>query len=324
MGSMIATWAFNRGLGLIEDILTEAFGRAQPEAQMRLQLDIIEKKLDLIIGAPFKQALMHLREGHRGKGKEKLIEAISLNELDLPAMALYCALLQGEQPALALEYREEMLKKFGYHRDFVPAQLVTWGEQYLREGQPLRRKDRLELFPDDDDPDYYPARVDISPWGIVVLWEWNQRRGLLEDVFGANKQRLIAYTWEGSRQMEIQDRSIAVVAVTGDYVVVSTSKSLAVWSIRSGHAVPNQLSWETCRQLFQTSALNITSPLRWPENQEYEVGALKLRLDRRVYQHKETRRRGGLWLTYGYDDIIVDRFSGKVTIDVSAPLAALG
>ena len=41
---------------------------------------------------PYKEALMHLREGNLDTCRDKLIQAVALNELDLPAKRLYAAL----------------------------------------------------------------------------------------------------------------------------------------------------------------------------------------------------------------------------------------
>src|SRR4051812_36047678 len=115
MSSIIVTWALSRGLTDLEGAIRTAAGGHTFEAVTRDQLTVIEKQLDSIIDAPFRQALMYFREGNLDKTKDKLIEAISLNELDLPANALYCTLLAATNPTLALQYQEEILRKFGPH-----------------------------------------------------------------------------------------------------------------------------------------------------------------------------------------------------------------
>src|SRR5689334_2667834 len=95
-------------------ILSEVHGRSQSLEMLKGQVLRVESKLDRLIGAPFRAAHLLLREGDLGACRRKLIEAISLDELDLPALAMYAwLLLVTDRESLAYEYFGLLVDRFG-------------------------------------------------------------------------------------------------------------------------------------------------------------------------------------------------------------------
>src|SRR5437660_4186135 len=140
---LFTNWAMNRGLSLTESALRSVLGVSSFEAMVSEKIDTINQKLDILIGAPFRQAKFHLIEGSIEKSKDKLIEAMSLNELDLPAAALYTILLfKSGNVSLALDYSELLIRKFGPHGELVSKELIDVYKSHIRETRPLQAVNR--------------------------------------------------------------------------------------------------------------------------------------------------------------------------------------
>ncbi len=255
-------WAGNRGLNLTEQFLRDALGLPAFETVVSEKLDIINQKLDILIESPFRQARMHLLEGNIEKCKDKLIEAISLNELDLPAITLYSMLLykSGNIP-LALNYFEEIIRKFGLHSELFSPKMIEICGEYVNEDKPLQNIQPVELKP--DDYALYPAEINCSLSSIII--NWKPKKG--QEMRGGGtytppeviSERIILYDWAGRKIKELKYYSI--IAFTDEYLVVSfkkgiffTKEIIEVYRTKDGSKVnlPFTVSAEQVAKLFST------------------------------------------------------------------------
>jgi hypothetical protein len=135
---ILASWAANQGLSLGQDLFSDMLELPSFEGKVVKELEQINQKLNIMIGSPFRKARMHLLEGNIQRAKDCLIEAISVNEFDLPARAMYCWLLyESGNCSLAVEYFEDIVAKFGPHVEIVPEPIRNLYARYLLEEKPL-------------------------------------------------------------------------------------------------------------------------------------------------------------------------------------------
>lgn len=287
MSGIFAGWALNKGLGGLEAVLRTLTGGRSFQAAVHDRLDLIESKLDLIVGAPFRQAIMYLREGQVERCREKLIEAMSLNELDLPAAALYCSLIAESKPHLALEYVEDILRKFGAHQGVVPTEILPWVEGYIKTGSMLGDRS-FELIPEWHG--FYPKKVYCSPWNVVVHWGPVKPHGWFRRLIGEYGSGITAHNWRGEELLRRRDVSQHILAVTGEYIVVHGSADNAeVWNIARNATVPHRPSVPGAKALFRTSSPAVTElALEWPHQRSASFGPAILRSQQHEYSETVT------------------------------------
>lgn len=169
---VLVTWAATQGLNLGASLIGGLLGKASPDSMILEKLDLIDHKLDMLLAAPYRQAQMHFREGNLEKTKDKLIEAISLDEFDLPALAMYALLLcRTGNTDLAVDYFERLLRQFGPHVGIVPSEIVTAYRRYLYEREPLRAIQQFHIERPDRAWTSYPTEIRCFLSGFVVSWE---------------------------------------------------------------------------------------------------------------------------------------------------------
>lgn len=264
---VVLGWAANKGLDLGENLFRELIGLKSFEAMLTEKLDLINQKLDILIGAPFRQARMHLVEGNIEKCKEKLIEAISLNEFDLPSMVLYSFLLyKSGNPSLALDYFEEVIRKFGPHPEIVPKEITGVYCQYLTEEKPLKKIRPFELCAEKHmkgpSTAIYPTEVYCTQSSIITVW-----KDRYYDVSGDGSffgrpiratPRIIVCDWSGSEIMNFQDFNPSILAFTEEYLAIMLEsvklwhKVIKVFRIRDGSEVmlPFAITSDQVKRLF--------------------------------------------------------------------------
>lgn len=257
-------WAANKGMDYTKGSFTEMIGFPSFEAVISEKLDIINQKLDVLIQAPFRQAKMHLLEGNLDKCKDKLIEAISVNEFDLPAIALYSLLLfkSGNIP-LALEYFEQIIKKFGPHKNLLSDKIVDIYSDYLNNEKPLRKIKPFIIKL--DSYRWYPVEINCSLSSIVIHWKPKDRHSW-EDIGGSRgyhrHPRYTIHDWKGNVLFDNESYdwiNSQIAIVTEEYLVIEIEKGLffktkqkKIFRVKDGYEVfcPYAISSEQFFKLF--------------------------------------------------------------------------
>lgn len=303
---IVSSWAAMRGLSLAEDAVKTTLGSHSPEAEALGRLDRIERKLDLLLDAPFRQAKMYLREGNFEKCKEKVIEAISLNELDLPALALYSILLRRNgRNDIASECYEDIVRKFGPHSDIVPDEIVGWFKDFCAQFAPVGSPRAFTIIAAQDD--YYPTDVWCSPWNIVSAWK-HRERVLMARVLGVDQPLIMAHDWQGKRLFAIEREEVSIEGVTGEYALVrfDATRSLQVLGISLGKSVPQQFSEEKTARLFFLQSPAVTRMQHPRVGAILQFGRVVIRVDE--YRHSSYTN------SYGR---VGDRDSGRLVVEVT-------
>ena len=298
-----------RGLAQAESIVREILEIDRSDDVTQARLDRIEKQLESIIRSPFRQALMYLRERNVDRAKDKLIEAVSLDELDLPAVAMYCALLEKTNSHLALEYYEDVMRRFGLHPGIVPNQLAIWTTRYLVEGGgPLKNGFVARGY-----RDRYPTMVVCSPWNVVVRWEHLGFKDPSLWLMGTYKPTICAYDWCGKELLRIDQRRFEIIAITGEYLVLGSDADHAtVWSLSRGVKLPRQLLRFQAYQLFAAVPSLETTPLEWPATLQHRYGNAVLH----VAQESTLVEKYAVFTSGGPLEL---QSNGKITVEPNEP-----
>lgn len=268
--AIIATWAATRGLQLGEKAVLNMLGWPSFEQVVSEKLDIIDQKLDILIQAPFRQARMHFLEGNIEKCKDKLIEAISLNELDLPATFFYSLLLyESGNISLALDYFELVIRKFGPQREIVSDNVIQIYTDYINEDKPLGK---IQSFCIPDKQIYYPAEITCNLSSIIIKWKPKEGYQMTDSVhFPMPRSPSISvYDWAGNWIKDFSlDDSGSISAFTPEYLVISYQPGLffkkdviEIFRTKDGSKVnvPFTITAEGVAKLFHSdpsSTLNI-------------------------------------------------------------------
>jgi hypothetical protein len=287
---LILVWAANKGLNLGESLFRELIGLKSFETILSEKLDLINQKLDILIGAPFRQARMHLLEGNIEKCKEKLIEAISLNEFDLPSMVLYSFLLyKSGNSSLALDYFEGIIRKFGPHPEITPKEITEVYCQYLVEEKPLRMIQGFDICAEnnmnDTDKVIYPTDIYCTQSSIITIWKTMLDRGY---GFGAQIRatpRVIIYDWSGREIMNFEDFDPSILAFTEEYVAIMLAsvrlwrKVIKVFRVKDGSEVmlPFSVTLEQLQRLFYIDhRLRAEKHVTWAPNAKLYFGGAEI------------------------------------------------
>jgi hypothetical protein len=216
-------------------------------------LTTIRSLLGIVIKAPYQQAVMHLREGELEKCKDKLIEAISLDELNLPAMLLYANILRFNQNyILALDVYWDVLEKFGFRQDLVPLPLFEAYRKKFFESRIYldNHSEIIVSFADEN----YPQEVWCSLSGFVIRWKGLAKiLGIVVYEWSTVK----GYSWTEKSYKEVfyaSQGNPSIGTVTNHYAVVQESTNeFVVYRLKDGSKVPKTLSSAEFNKLFRAS-----------------------------------------------------------------------
>jgi hypothetical protein len=229
----IEAWCLHRGLDVAVEVLAHWLCTESTNEQLQTGIDSINSKLDILIAAPYRQAVMHLKAGNLERGTDKLIEAMSVDELDLPARLLYCSILRQQgRYDLALDCYYEILECFGNVEGFVPPALAAAYKP--KPGEFASRVEYIAHY-----PNFYPRHFYCVPAGIVTVWEYIGESNLdtFWDRITSAYDGKIHCTLDGlngKRILEGRGRPLEVAALTTHYLAVAHDDQATVYRLRDG------------------------------------------------------------------------------------------
>ncbi|MBF2090119.1 MAG: hypothetical protein IGR80_07340 [Synechococcales cyanobacterium K44_A2020_017] len=252
MWNTITSWIANKGLDVSADTLKKCLSIKSREFLIQEEMQNISARLDAIIEAPYQQAVMHLREGELEKCKDKLMEAISLNELNLPAMLLYADILRFKKNyVLALDYYWDVLEKFGFRQDLVPPPLFyAYNNKFFK--TKILLDDQREIILSIGD-EKYPEEIWCSLNGFAVRWKSSKK---FLGITLYESSIVEGYSWAGDGQSKkilgSSQSNPTIGMMTNRYAVVKeASDRFMVYRLFDGSKVPKSLSLTEFRSLFQ-------------------------------------------------------------------------
>lgn len=167
---------------------------------------LIDEKLSRIINAPYKASLYHLREGKINLAKEKLVDAISANSLNIPARLLYISLIINDNKEYASELYVELFEEFTTLSYLLPTNLYTSLAQTYNSclDDLLKEKDFYISNSNGE-----PLEMWLNIHGYVILW----------NDFSLFRRKLLTFClWDKSEYTMTKKRCTSVICVTDRYV----------------------------------------------------------------------------------------------------------
>jgi hypothetical protein len=258
--SVFVDWAAKKGIqlatdkaqSLVEQTIEEYLNVGSIESLIYDEIKKVSNQLSLVLDAPYKEALMHFREGNIDKCRDKLITAINYDELNLPAWRLYLAILRTEKKyELVLDYGWELLHIFGFRPDLVAEPVYeAYVEQYFKQNIMVGAP-QIEVRFDDN---YYAKEIWCSPGGFVARCKtWFVRYTKIPFF---PRYALFGFAWregatpEVDQVFELRKASPTLHTLTARYAIVDQDGEYIAYRLRDGFRRPNTLSFEQCRQLF--------------------------------------------------------------------------
>jgi hypothetical protein len=261
---MISAWIASKGIALAENTVMGFLHGPDINALIKGDLETINDKLDGLIQAAFKEAIMQLREGNLVACKDKLVQAISQDELNLPAKLLYIDFLRYEgKHVLALEYYWDLIESFQLQTGLLPIPLVNAYADLITDKKPLAHRKAFNIDCHSDrygsSSGWYPNEFWCSLGGLVVLWErmFNPSiEGLFERLFSTllreELYQITIHSWEGEERGRWNTRHReAIQAVTTRYVAISENNDRYVlYRLADGKKIPKMLTGTQYRHFF--------------------------------------------------------------------------
>jgi len=220
---VVVSWMLSQGLslaaGYMEKQARDALGSESLGVAMFKKIELIDRKLDLLIQAPLREAIIHLRQGNLITCQEKLIQAIALNDLDLPALVMYCALLEREgQYDLAMEWYETIADRFGWNPAILPPLLIQCLAEYPEKAQPLASIAGFEyIMP------ILPAttRAFFQSNYFVICISFDSDR---VSRFLGHGELIVVLDWTGKVRFQLKEGHLSALAVTNQYIAIRRKK----------------------------------------------------------------------------------------------------
>lgn len=169
---------------------------------------MINDKLSMLIDAPYKASLYHLREGDKQNAKEEIIKAISTNPFNIPARLLYISLVADSNPKYAAELYAELFEDFTTQSDIFPTELYSClaksYRSFIRSIVSNTNSFVLE--------DYgYPTEMWLTSHGYVILWNTDSISRFFSNMF-------FTYgSWGNSREI-VKMPCKSIICVTDKYI----------------------------------------------------------------------------------------------------------
>ncbi len=172
MMSPVTQWLTTKSLDFITEYLKQSFLDKNIEGLIYQQNIEIIHNLKLLIDAPYKQAIMHLRLNEIECAKNKLIEALSMNEFDISARLLYIRVL------LYLGYIQEAIEQywklycdFTFDAALFPNPIYDiFNSTNIMEPKISERDFEFRIGHDNDFTNYQADNLLIFARGIICSW----------------------------------------------------------------------------------------------------------------------------------------------------------
>lgn len=247
--NFISEWLVGKGLDASASMINKVLQIENSVARIETELATVNDKLDTLITAPYKQALLHWQEGEVEKCKDKLIEAISLDELDISAHHLYIQILiYLEKYIPALDQYWALMDKFGLRDDLVPRLLIDIYKEYLSTIKVNSVKGK------------YPLTVNLSGYiqnaaasrrGIVYRW-CNAADPGNTHFFEENGISVI--DWNGNQLFSIKQGWFTgkpeIAIATNEFVVVASGSTYDIYKFSDGRKLRSKMNELEYRSLF--------------------------------------------------------------------------
>lgn len=235
----MAELLFPPGLKISEDVIRKVLNIPTVQTLIQREVSVSKRLLDVFREAPYIQAQKHLEDGEIEKSKDKVIEAMSVNELDLRARILYIYLLSFEgKYGRVLEECLELLEMYGFREELIPPIPPSLFKKYVK---------------------YYTnSKIKLVPFEKWWIWDYNLKEiwcsfgGIVTKWKSFPNYVIKAFSWEGKDLFEVKEKEIKI--VTSRYAILGSSRGpYDVYRLSSGFHLPIELSPEAFTALFSQS-----------------------------------------------------------------------
>ena len=207
-----------------------------------VNFNLISAKLDALINAPYKKAIMRLKEKDFIGAKDCVETAISNDSLNIPARLLHYQLLIRENKLdIACDYAKEAIEMFGNHFNIFPKVLF---DCIYNINNHIIPKGKIEF------QDYNKANdVLICNRGVIAVKDMS----FFLRLFGKKSYSAIVSDWNGRRYELICKNSneISIIHATSHFFILELSHSYNVYRWSDFNLV-NTLSYSTYKSIFGT------------------------------------------------------------------------
>ena len=214
-----------KGIELIGEQLLKTINPNNALNDLLNEANSIHRKLDQLIDAPFREAMLYLREGKIEIFKERIRTAISVNENNIPARLAYVYILCDDNNyKLATEELIKVYCDFTQRKDLFHEEILA--QFHSIEMDFFKTRDNLNIKYLENN--YYPLRFYFFPSYFIVIWG-------LRNSFGIswyNPQYLICYNWEGRSIFSKKVNNCHVQFMSYRYILYNTNEEYVLYDLK--------------------------------------------------------------------------------------------
>jgi hypothetical protein len=240
----IYDWATNKALDISAAEVRRWMGIETIEALVLIETRQISAKLDRLLEAPYKEALIYLRERDLDSCHKCIVSAIALDPLNLPARLLYAKILAYKKRFdVALEQYLEILNTFGFRSDLVPPNLCdAYAKKYFSSTVIGKKGFCFDL------PDSFSDQSELwfSPSGFVLRF-LPFRKG-----FFRPGPEIRAFRWNG-QEIGSYDGDRTVAFISERLFGLTDSSDCEIYALNDGNLI-KEVDSDDVQALFSPQA----------------------------------------------------------------------
>lgn len=203
-------------------------------------IDAINSRLDSLINAAYREALLYEREGNFDKYRECIVQATAVDQLNILAQLAYIKILANEKKYTnVVEQYWDIMNKFGVLDEIVPRELI---DAYTKANfNNIEKKDfSIEIDPTDTDGKFDVAEIWASRNIFVVKWIRPKTAWFLFSKNHFERCCVECYNIENTHLFGFLDKTVEVLSVTNQFVFLKVDNNLRCFDY-NGREIDNGL-----------------------------------------------------------------------------------
>ena len=251
-----------KGIELIGEQLLKTINPNDALNDLLNEANSIHQKLDQLIDAPFREAMLYLREGKIEIFKEKIRTAISVNENNIPARLAYVYILCDDNNyKLATEELIKLYCEFTQRKDLFHEEILA--QFHSIEMDFFKTRDNLHIKYLENN--CYPLRFYFFPSYFIVIWGLRKSIG----ISWYSPQYIICYDWEGNVIFSEKVNNCDVHFMSYRYILYNSNGKYVLYDLK--YKKMNSITENDAIKIFEINISNLLCDYNFLEDEDEKV-----------------------------------------------------
>lgn len=251
---------------------------------MHEKLDYIDEKLDRLITAPYRAAIVYYEEGDLAKFKEKIIDTFTKDPYNLPARLTYVSITINEgNYDVAIKNYWRILDDFGYIRGMMPEHIMN---THFQQSLACIESSKIIFYPnrkginDYEDRRFVAKEIWISKSLVCIKW-----KKLQSGFFSLSSYELSLFNLDKGceiyRKKSYSD--ITIINLTNNYLYLLIDNNKCQVDKNGRTISGTAVDYSIFQNLFLFNKQSISS-----ENKKFSLGCLNFSIEQveKYYEYR--------------------------------------